>query len=76
MIWSFEPLTEWAVEPVALTRREKEIANFIVDGQTSKEIAQTLRISRRTVEAHRAGLMRKLAARNTAELVARIISSP
>ena len=43
-----------------LTEREREIANLLVAGQHNKEIAKKLNISRRTVESHRAHIMKKL----------------
>ncbi len=43
-----------------LTAREKEVLTGLVDGQTNKSIAETLDISPRTVEIHRANLMEKL----------------
>lgn len=58
-----------AEEPLRLTRRELEILRHIVDGGTSQQIAETLHISPRTVEAHRANLMQKLGLKNTAALV-------
>jgi DNA-binding CsgD family transcriptional regulator len=45
----------------------------VVNGLTCKEVARKLGISHRTVEVHRARLMKKLQARNSAELVSRII---
>ena len=45
-------------------------------GATSKQIARLLEISHRTVEAHRARLMRKLDATTTGELVARLLGAP
>jgi len=53
----------------ALTDRELETLNLVVAGQTNKEIALVLGISPRTVEVHRRAAMRKLGARNTADLV-------
>lgn len=53
----------------ALTDRELETLNLVVAGQTNKEIALALGISPRTVEVHRRAAMRKLGARNTADLV-------
>ncbi|WP_138430640.1 response regulator transcription factor [Fodinibius saliphilus] len=53
----------------SITDREQEILQFIVDGFTSKEIAQKLYISPRTVDTHRANLMEKLELKNIAELV-------
>jgi len=52
-----------------LTPREREIARFAASGATSKEIAAKLDISPRTVEKHRADLMRKLGLRDVASLV-------
>lgn len=52
-----------------ITAREQEILQLIVEGYTSKEIADNLYISPRTVDTHRANLMEKLELRNIAELV-------
>lgn len=52
-----------------ITKREREVLKLIVDGLTSKEIAQKLYISPRTVDTHRANLMEKLELNNIAELV-------
>jgi len=52
-----------------ITKREHEILQLIVDGHTSKEIAEKLYISPRTVDTHRANLMQKLELNNIAELV-------
>ncbi len=46
----------------SLTPREMEVLECLVDGQTNKGIAQTLSISPRTVEIHRAHMMEKLQA--------------
>jgi DNA-binding CsgD family transcriptional regulator len=52
-----------------LTRREREVLNLISEGHSNKQGALRMRISPRTFESHRAEAMRKLGARNTAELV-------
>jgi DNA-binding CsgD family transcriptional regulator len=52
-----------------LTRREREVLKLISEGHTNKQGAQRMRISPRTFESHRAEVMRKLGARNTADLV-------
>jgi DNA-binding NarL/FixJ family response regulator len=52
-----------------LTHRELEIMRFIIRGYTSRQIAEALFISRRTVEGHRASLMSKLDLKNRVELV-------
>ena len=51
-----------------LTEREREIMALAVAGHTSKEIAQRLEISFRTVEIHRAHIMQKTGASNLLEL--------
>lgn len=52
-----------------LTPREREVLKLISEGHSNKEGALRMRISPRTFESHRAEAMRKLGARNTAELV-------
>ncbi len=53
-----------------LSRREQEVLTQVIAGKTSKEIADFYGIGQRTVEFHRANVMAKLGATNTAELVA------
>ncbi|WP_257169987.1 helix-turn-helix transcriptional regulator [Bradyrhizobium sp. SRS-191] len=53
----------------SLTPREREVLKLISEGHSNKEGALRMRISPRTFESHRAEAMRKLGARNTAELV-------
>ncbi|WP_372604040.1 LuxR C-terminal-related transcriptional regulator [Actibacterium sp.] len=72
-IWAFERTAEQVTRSVDLTPREQDIARHVVNGRTCKEIGLALGISHRTVEVHRARLMKKLGARNTAELVSKII---
>ena len=52
-----------------LTTRERVVLAQLVRGATSKEAARVLNISPRTVEFHRANIMKKLGARNLVELV-------
>ena len=52
----------------ALTDREKEIARALADGLVNREIAERLEIAQRTVEVHRAAVMRKLGIKKPAEL--------
>jgi len=73
MIWYFERIRSRSSRSTTLTRREREISSHIVNGLTCKESAQRLGISHRTVEVHRSRLMKKLDAKNTADLVSKII---
>ena len=52
-----------------LTAREREIVQLVVEGKTSKEVGETLGISTRTAENHRAHIMRKLGEDSVAGLV-------
>jgi DNA-binding NarL/FixJ family response regulator len=52
-----------------LTPREREVFHMVVEGRTSKEIAARLGISTKTAENHRASVLDKLGARNTADVV-------
>lgn len=52
-----------------LTPREKEVMERVVRGQANKVIAMDLGVSQRTVELHRARVMRKLKMRSLADLV-------
>jgi len=52
-----------------LTRRETEILKFLAEGNSVKEIASTLDLSVKTIEAHKFNLMRKLDIHNKAQLV-------
>lgn len=59
-----------------LTRREREVLSFISEGCSNKEGALRMNISPRTFESHRAEAMRKLGARNTADLVRTALLHP
>jgi len=52
-----------------LTAREREVLQLAAEGNTGAEIAARLHISQRTVENHRANVMRKLGLKNQSELV-------
>jgi DNA-binding NarL/FixJ family response regulator len=52
-----------------LTLREREVLKLIAEAYTNKAIGATLHLSEKTVESHRANLMRKLEMRDRVELV-------
>lgn len=56
-------------DPGALTPRELEVTRLLAEGRSNKEVADVLRISVKTVETHRARVMRKLGFAAFAELV-------
>ena len=51
-----------------LTSRQREVLQLVAEGRTAREIAGILNISRKTVEFHKASIMRLLGLRTTAEL--------
>jgi DNA-binding NarL/FixJ family response regulator len=52
-----------------LSKKEVEVLTFISEGKSSKEIAEKLGLSIRTVSNHRANMLKKTNLNNTAELV-------
>ncbi|QNK72518.1 PAS domain S-box protein [Variovorax sp. PAMC28562] len=74
-IWTFEDLGSRRSVTAELTPREREVAAHVMQGLTSKQIGKALGISHRTVELHRARLMRKYSASTTAELVQKLIAT-
>ncbi|MGC4017551.1 MAG: response regulator transcription factor [Luteolibacter sp.] len=52
-----------------LSRREQQVLSQVLEGRTSREIAERIGLSVRTVEFHRANIMGKLGAANVTELV-------
>lgn len=74
MIWHFErkdQITNHLNQK--LTQRETEIAQLTVNGLTCKEIARKLNLSHRTVEVHKANLMKKLEVHSKSDLSSKII---
>jgi len=57
------------ITPGGLTAREREIVMLLCDGRSNKEVGAVLSISVKTVEAHRAAIMRKLDCSAFSELV-------
>ena len=74
-VWTFEDVSEKRPVSAELTPREREIAALLVEGKTSKLIARQTDLSPRTVEMHRASLMRKFAASTSSELVHKLVGA-
>jgi two-component system response regulator NreC len=77
-----QPLSERAIEAYmhkaqgedldpyeTLTPRERQIFHLVIEGLSNKEIAERLVVSTRTIETHRAKMMRKLDLNNQVELI-------
>jgi two-component system response regulator NreC len=56
-----------------LSQRENEILNLLAQGKTSIEIADELFISKSTVDTHRRNILQKTGAKNTTELMSRML---
>jgi DNA-binding NarL/FixJ family response regulator len=52
-----------------LTSRERQVAQLVAEGKRTRDVAETLSISEKTVETHRTAIMRKLNLRSLADLV-------
>ncbi len=64
-----EPAPEKASESKLLTPRELEVLKFIARGYTNRQVGESLNLSVRTVESHRANLMGKLGLQTRVQLV-------
>ncbi len=60
----------------ALTAREREVLQLLVNGKSNKEIALSLGISPKTVSVHRTNIMNKLGVQNTVELIRFATNNP
>jgi DNA-binding NarL/FixJ family response regulator len=73
-------IAESAVRPTSnnqpeITPREKEVLELVAEGHSTKQIADKLAISVRTVETHRINMLKKLEVNNSAELIRKAIST-
>jgi DNA-binding NarL/FixJ family response regulator len=71
-------LAEAALRPDAgevgeLTAREKEVLELVANGHSTKQIADLLKISIRTVESHRINMLKKMKVNNSAELIRKAV---
>ena len=57
----------------SLSGREREVLAGIVDGEPNKRIAGNLNLSEKTIEYHRANIMRKMASRSLADLIKKVL---
>ncbi len=67
--------TEMRARLARLTSRERQVMELIVRGSTSREMAEQLGISARTIEVHRAHLMLKMGTKRVPELVRWVLRS-
>jgi DNA-binding NarL/FixJ family response regulator len=60
---------------IKLTPRERDVLGLVVKGHTSKQIAEVLCLSPRTIDHHRAKLLKKFKMRNTVDLVKHVVKN-
>ncbi len=68
----YRPGKRHKMQPTAITkitRREQEILSLVADGLTSKSMAEQLGLSARTIERHRANLLKKFSQKNSVSLI-------
>ena len=66
---SRDSLTKEEEDPNALSSRESEVLQLIAEGKTSREIAEILHLSVKTVQSHRTNLMQKLGLHDRGDLI-------
>lgn len=72
-VWMFEDISPRRIVSRDLTTREREIARQLAAGQSTKQIARTLGVSPRTIDGHRARLIRKVGAKSASEMIAKVV---
>jgi PAS domain S-box-containing protein len=72
-VWMFEDISPRRIVSRDLTTREREIARQLAAGQSTKEIARTLGVSPRTIDGHRARILRKVGAKSASEMIAKVV---
>jgi len=58
------PWTVVSSQYINLTRREIEVAGFVKEGKETKDIAEAMNLSKRTVDVHRDNIRKKLGIKN------------
>jgi PAS domain S-box-containing protein len=70
-LYCFEPMNRAVAGNASLiSDRQKQVLTLVSQGKTNAQIAEEIGLSKRTIEAHRARLMRTYGLRNSAELMA------
>lgn len=60
-------------EPIKLTKREIEVLSLVIEGRSSKEVADLLYVSKRTVDFHLANIYDKLQVTNRVQAFRRAV---
>jgi DNA-binding CsgD family transcriptional regulator len=68
--FSYLKMLQQDIQVSQLTEREREIVRLVMDGNSNKSIADSLNLSRHTIETHRKNIRMKLNVHSTSELIA------
>ncbi|MDO8587057.1 MAG: LuxR C-terminal-related transcriptional regulator [Armatimonadota bacterium] len=58
---------------IRLTKRELEVLSLVIEGRSSKDIAQTLNVSKRTIDVHLAAIYDKMQVSNRVQAMRRVV---
>lgn len=72
-VWMFEDISQRRSVTASLTVREREIVRQLALGHSTKQAARILKVSPRTIDGHRARIMKKLGAKSASEMMARLV---
>ena len=72
-VWMFEDISSRRSVTANLTAREREIVRQLAAGLSTKQTARVLGVSPRTIDGHRARIMKKLGAKSASEMLARLV---
>jgi len=72
-VWTFADISAQRPVERSLTGREREVAQLLVAGKSSKEIGRALGLSPRTVDGHRARLLQKFDVKTRVALIAQLL---
>jgi PAS domain S-box-containing protein len=72
-VWMFEDISSRRPVAVELTVREREVVRRLAAGSSTKAIARELGVSPRTIDGHRARIMKKVGARSAGEMISRLV---
>ncbi len=72
-VWMFEDISSRRPVGVELTVREREIVRQLAAGKSTKQIARALEVSARTIDGHRARIMKKFGATSASEMISRLV---
>jgi len=65
---------EQVATPIKLTKREIEVLTLVIEGKSSKEVAELLYVSKRTVDFHLANIYEKLQVNNRVQAFRRAVA--